>query len=135
MIFKDLAAIGKGPTPVERFERRAEQIARAAEICKGSRVAHQCDFPRAIPKKGRAKIGCELFLAARNAAENGLRQHADPRVVPGLWRMGPECRDAVPFGLKRRVSLGLPVFDAAEVMEIQKTMSSGSDGSSRRRSS
>lgn len=128
------AARGEGPSALERFKRSAEKIARSAEIGKRPFVADKADGFAAFPEKGRPEIGCELFLAARNAAEKARRQEADPGVEQRLWRVDPEGRDAVPFGLKRRVSPRLPVFDdgergrpAAGAVRPQKTREIGLD--------
>jgi len=75
---------------LERFERRVQEIARAAEISARGPVA------------------------ARNAGEEARKHRRyscfgmEPRTV------SPETRDSVPFGLKRRVAVGSPVFDDRE---------------------
>ena len=67
------------PSPRERFEKQAEEIARAAEV----HVRRMMDEESAL--LGRP-------------------------VSPGPWSVDPESRDTVPFGLKRRVVLRVPVF-------------------------
>ena len=71
---------GERASPRERFERRAEEIARAAE----SQV--------------------------RRMMQNETALLAQRPVSPGRWAVDPERRDDVPFGLKRRVVLRVPVF-------------------------
>ena len=74
-------------SPRERFERRAQEIARAAEL----------HVRRMIDAESRLLFGSE-------AASEG----------PGGWTVEAERRDTVPFGLKRRVVLRVPVFSKPE---------------------
>ena len=67
-------------SPRRRFERRAEEIARAAEL------------------HVRRMLQDEAALLAKRS------------IAPGSWAIDPESRDTVPFGLKRRVVLRVPVF-------------------------
>lgn len=69
-------------SPRERFERRAEEIARAAE----------------------------LHVRRMMEEESKLLGAAQRSVDPGSWTVDPERRDAMPFGLTRRVVLRVPVF-------------------------
>ena len=73
-------------SPRERFDRRAEEIARAAE----SHVRQMMQDERAL-------------LAQRP-------------VSPGSWAVDPERRDDVPCGLKRRVVLRVPLFRQDETV-------------------
>jgi hypothetical protein len=79
-----IVEVEEPPSPRELFERRAEQIARAAEL------------------HVRRMIQDETALLAQRS------------VGPGSWTVDPEGRDAVPFGLKRRVVLRVPVFGRDE---------------------
>ena len=74
------------PSPRELFERRAEQIARAAE--------HHV----------RRMIQDESDLLARRSVSAGDRA------------VDPETRDTIPFGLKRRVVLRVPLFRRDEAV-------------------
>ena len=76
------------PSPRERFERRAEEIARAAE----RHVRRMIDDEAAV-------------LAQRSVA-----------FEPASWTVDPESRDTVPFGLKRRVVLRVPIFRRDEAV-------------------
>ena len=80
------------PSALERFKRRVQEIARAAEI--GGRSS----LPLPGPDAGEKPYGRCGRVCARQ----------QPRTLC------PEARDSVPFGLKRRVAVGLPVFDGQE---------------------
>jgi hypothetical protein len=75
-----IVGVEDAPSPRELFEKRAEQIAHAAEL------------------HVRRMIEAESDLLAERS------------VGPGSWTADPETRDAIPFGLKRRVVLRVPVF-------------------------
>ncbi len=149
---KGAGAVGKGATPNERFERRAEEIARSAEVGERPGMREPSDFlavreeripqivdqralsrtdPREKPRGEDTDTGVEerrggLGPAAprEGAAGAGVTSPAAPREgaagvgvtggsgAEGRGRgseMSSETRDAVPFGLKRRVPVGLPV--------------------------
>ena len=78
---KGFAVVGRETrSPRKDFERQAEEIARAAEV----HVRHM------VEEESRV-------LRADSGAPDG-------------WAVDPESRDAIPFGLKRRVVLRIPVF-------------------------
>jgi hypothetical protein len=84
---KGFAVVGRETrSPRNDFERQAEEIARAAEV----------HVRRMVEEESR------VF-------------HADSG-GPDAWAVDPESLDAIPFGLKRRVVLRIPVFrkDAQE---------------------
>ena len=87
-IEKGFAIVGDedAPSPRELFERRAEQIAREAEL------------------QVRRMIQDESDLLARRSIDAGDRA------------VDPETRDTIPFGLKRRVVLRVPVFRRDEAL-------------------
>lgn len=101
---------GEGPSPSERFERRAEEIARAAEVRERPIVKDEADLLGSAVEQGLPQVGDERGLARGNPVDKAGRQDADPRVEERPLATGPEARDAVPFGLKRRVPVGMPVF-------------------------
>ena len=70
----------RGGSPRERFEQRAAEIARAAEI------------------HTRRMMEGEASLLAHDPVPSGIRAR------------DPETRDSVPFGLQRRVVLRVPIF-------------------------
>ena len=76
----DVETEARGGSPRERFEQRAAEIARAAEI------------------HARRMVQDEADLLANGPVPSGIRARE------------PETRDAVPFGLQRRVVLRVPVF-------------------------
>jgi len=104
----------------ERFERSAEEIARAAEVGEAARVKDPSDLLGCLPRRRPLieerlpEVGDERGLPGRDSREEARREDADPRVEEGRWSADAEGRDAVPFGLKRRVALRLPVFDDEE---------------------
>jgi hypothetical protein len=87
-IEKGFSIVGteEGASPRELFERRAEEIARAAEHHVRRMIQNESDL-----------------LAQRT-------------VRPGMWAVDPERRDDIPFGLKRRVVLRVPVFRRDEAL-------------------
>ena len=104
------ASLRKGASALERFERRAQEIARAAEI--GVRALMQDEakfFPPRVEQR-LPEVRDEGRLSGRDAGEQTGSEHANPCVEQRPWAAGPEGRDAVPFGLKRRVFLRVPIF-------------------------
>jgi hypothetical protein len=104
------ASLRKGSSALERFERRAQEIARAAEI--GVRALMQDEtqfFPPPVEQR-LPEVRDQGRLAGRDAPEQPGREHADPGVEQGPWAADAEGRDAIPFGLKRRVYLRVPIF-------------------------
>jgi len=97
-------------SPLERFERRAQKIARAAEVGVIAGVEHVADLLPALGEEGLPQVGDERGLARGNPPEQTRGEDADARVQEGPSVAGPEARDAVPFGLKRRVPVGVSVF-------------------------
>jgi hypothetical protein len=71
---------GHDASPRQRFEKRAEEIARAAE------------------RHTRRMMENEAALLANGVVPSGVRAR------------DPETRDTIPFGLQRRVVLRVPVF-------------------------
>lgn len=104
------ASLRKGSSALERFERRAQEIARAAEI--GVRALMQDEaqfFPPSVEQR-LPEVGDQGRLAGRDARQQPGRQHANAGVEQRPWAADAEGRDAVPFGLKRRVLLRVPIF-------------------------
>lgn len=101
---------GEGPTPLERFERRAEKIARSAEVGVAVGVEDETDLVAALGQERLPEIGDERRLTRRNPIEEAGSKDAHSGVHQGPGVAGPEARDAVPFGLKRRVPVGVSVF-------------------------
>jgi hypothetical protein len=124
----------EGPTASERFERRAEEIARAAEVGEHSFVQGPTDL--VAPREHRLpEIGDEGSLAGRNALQKSAREDADAGISERPRHLFSEAYDAIPFGLKRRVPMRVPVFDdeqrsetAAAAVTLQKTREVGLDG-------
>ena len=112
-LIEDSGSRGEGPTARERFERRAEEIARAAEVGKGTFVEHEADL-LAAGQHRLPDIGDERGFPFGDPAEDPRRQNADARVKQGPHALTPEARDGVAFGLKRRVPIGLAVFDGEQ---------------------
>jgi len=104
------AAFGKRPTARERFERRAEEIARAAEVGVRAMMEDEAKLFPPLVEERLPQIGDERGLTRGDAGKQPRRENADPGVEQGAWAVDAEGRDAVPFGLKRRVVLRVPVF-------------------------
>jgi len=75
-----------------------------------SGVQQETDLLPALLEERLPEVGDERRLARGNPAEKGSRKNADARVHERPAAAGPEARDAVPFGLKRRVPVGVSVF-------------------------
>jgi hypothetical protein len=95
---------------IERFERRAEEIARAAEIGKRLLMEEEPDFLAPFVDERLPQVGHERSLPRGDAGQEPRRQNADSRVEERTWAVDAERCDAVPFGLKRRVLLRVPIF-------------------------
>lgn len=110
---EDSGSGGEGTTARERFERRAEEIARSAEVGERTFVKHVADLLAA--REHRAPDSAdERRFPFGHSGEKPRRENTDTRVQQGTRALAPESRDDVPFGLKRRVSVGLPVFDGEQ---------------------
>jgi hypothetical protein len=99
---------GKGAR--ERFERRAQEIARAAEVGEGSIVPEVTD-PATLGQQRLPEIGDQRSLSGGDPRQQVGRENANAGVQERGWAFAAESRDAVPFGLQRRVAVGLPVLD------------------------
>jgi hypothetical protein len=104
------ASLRERSAAIERFERRVEEIARAAEVAKRALMQDPADFLPPFVEERLPKMRDELCPSGRNEREQTRGQDADPRVEKGVWSVDAEGRDAIPFGLKRRVVLRVPVF-------------------------
>jgi hypothetical protein len=104
------APFRKGSGARERFERRAEEIARAAEIGERLLMEDKADLLPPFVEEGLPEMRHQAGLAGRDPREESRRQDADAGVEERTWSVDPERRDSVPFGLKRRVVLRVPVF-------------------------
>jgi hypothetical protein len=100
----------EGPSPRERFERRAEEIARTAEIRERSLVHEEADRLLTGIEQRLPQVSNERGLARRNPPEQTRREDANARVQQSAWSVDAEGRDAIPFGLKRRVVLRIPIL-------------------------
>ena len=101
---------GEGSTASQRFERRAEEIARAAEIRERSLVQQEADLLLAGVEQRLPEVSNERGLARGNPREDPRRQSANARIQQGAWSVDAEGSDAIPFGLKRRVVLRIPIL-------------------------
>lgn len=113
----------------QRFERRAEKIARAAEVGVGPLVEQEADFLPPLVEKRLPEVPDEGPLPRRYPGEQPRRENANPGVQKRPLAADPESRDAVPFGLKRRVPLGVPVFRYEERGGAPGLAVAGNEGS------
>ncbi len=104
------AAFREGPSARERFERRAEEIARAAEVGVRAMMEDEAQLLAPLVEERLPQVGDEGGLAGRNAGQEPRGEGADAGVEERAWAVDAEGRDAIPFGLKRRVVLRVPVF-------------------------
>jgi hypothetical protein len=104
------ASLRKRSSALERFERRAQEIARAAEIGVRAMMQDEAQFFPPFVEQRLPQMGDERRLAGRDAREQPGREHAHAGVEQRPWAADAEGRDAVPFGLKRRVYLRVPIF-------------------------
>ncbi len=102
------------PTALERFERRVEEIARAAEAGKRPFVKDLADLCPSFGKQRLPEVGDERGFPGANAGEDPRRHRAHARVERWPRILSPEARDCLPFGLKRRVAVGFPPPDAED---------------------
>ena len=106
---KSPAAGRKRPSARQRFERRAEKIAGSAEVAKRPAMSEDADFLAALEHR-LPQVGDEGSFARRDAREEPPRQDRDAGVQERLPDFSPETRDQIPFGLQRRVPVGLAVL-------------------------
>jgi hypothetical protein len=104
------ASFRKRSSALERFERRAQEIAWAAEIGVRAMMQDEAQFFPPLVEQRLPQVRDQGRLAGRDAREQPGRKHADARVEQRPWAQDAEGRDAVPFGLKRRVLLRVPIF-------------------------
>jgi hypothetical protein len=111
---------------VQRLERCQKEIARTAEVGEGALVLDPSDLLSPGSQERSPEVGDERPFARRDARQEKRRENTHARVkekrragVSG-GRLGrrigklPESRDAVPFGLKRRIPVGFAVLDREE---------------------
>jgi len=107
-------ACGKRSAAVERFERRAEEIARAAEIIEWTPMEEPADLLALLREKRCPEVGDESGFSGGNACEEARGHGADACVEERVVSSGAEGRDSVPFGLKRRIPVGISILDDEE---------------------
>lgn len=108
------ASLRKGSSALERFERRAQEIARAAEVREWPAVEEPTDLLAPLRQQGRPEVGDESRLSGGNSGKDPRGNHADPRVKERVVSADSEARDSVPFGLKRRIPVGIPILHDEE---------------------
>ncbi|HEY7575821.1 MAG TPA: hypothetical protein VIB08_11690 [Thermoanaerobaculia bacterium] len=94
----------------ERFERRAEEIARAAEIGVRAMMEEEAKLFPPLVEDRLPEIAQESRLAGGDARQETRGQDTDAGIEQRAWSVDPEGRDAIPFGLKRRVQIRIPVI-------------------------
>ena len=104
------ASLGKGSSALERFERRAQEIARAAEIGVRALMQDEANFFPPLVEQRLPEVRDESRLPGRDAREQPGCEDANSGVEQRPWAADAEGRYAVPFGLKRRVYLRVPIF-------------------------
>jgi hypothetical protein len=105
---------GKGSAARERFERRAEEIARAAEVGVRAMMADEAKLFTPLVEQRLPEVPNEGGLSGGDAAQEPRGKDADAGIEQRPWSVDPEARDAVPFGLKRRVQIRVPVVGDEE---------------------
>jgi len=109
-VVENSAPPGEGSPARERFERRAEEIARAAEIGVRALMEDEAKLLAPLVQDRLPEVGDERRFPGRDASQQPRREDTDPRVEERAWAVDAERRDSIPFGLKRRVVLRVPVF-------------------------
>jgi hypothetical protein len=104
------AGLRERSATVERFERRAEEIARAAQIGEWPPVQEPSDLLASAREKRTPEVGDERGFSGRDLREDSRRHHADAGVEEGPAPPCSEPRDPVAVGLKRRVPVGIPIL-------------------------
>ncbi len=104
------ASLRKGASALERFERRAQEIARAAEIGVRALMQDEAKFFPPLVEQRLPEMRDESRLPGGDAREQPGREDAHSGIQQRPWAADAECRDAIPFGLKRRVYLRVPIF-------------------------
>jgi hypothetical protein len=119
---------GEGSTAVERFERQAHEIARAAENCGGTPAPNPADFLPAFPEERLPEILDERALPGPCPAQQSRRDDHDTSVEQRAIGLPPEGRDSVPFGLKRRLPGGLSVLQHSQGRDARGIAAMGGEG-------
>ena len=109
-VVEGAASRREGSAARERFERRAEEIARAAEVGVRALVDDEAELVAPLVQNRLPQVSHECRLPGGDARQEAWGEDADARVEKRAWTVEPEGRDAIPFGLKRRVVLRVPVF-------------------------
>ncbi len=122
------ASLRKGSSALERFERRAQEIARAAEIGVRALVQDEAKFFPPGVEQRLPQVGDQGRFPRRDAREQPGREHADAGVEQRPWSADAEGRDAIPFGLKRRVYLRVPIFRDEERRGAPRIAVAGEQG-------
>lgn len=102
----------EGPSATECFERRAQEIARAAEAARRFAIDTAGLFSPIQPRL--TEIGNGAPVPGPSPGELAGRHRRRARVTHQPWTLSPETRDSVPFGLKRRVPVGIPILHAED---------------------
>jgi hypothetical protein len=120
------ASSGRERSPSrERFERRAEEIARAAEIGVRTMMKDEADLLPPVVEDRLPEVPDQRRLPGGDARQEAIGQNADAGVQEGTWSVDPESRDSVPFGLKRRVQIRTPILGDEERRSTPRVVVSG----------
>ncbi len=107
------ASTRKRSAAIERFERRAEEIARAAEVGVRAMMEDEAElFGGSAPtfEERLPEVRHQRGFPGGNPREHSRSEGADTRVEQRPCFVDAEGRDAIPFGLKRRVVIRVPIF-------------------------
>jgi hypothetical protein len=121
----------KRSAAIERFERRAEEIARAAEVGVRAMVEKEAElFRRSAPsfEERLPEVRDERSFAGRDPRQHARREGAHARVEQRPSFVDAEGRDAIPFGLKRRVMIRVPIFRDEERRRAPRFPVAGDEG-------
>src|SRR5262249_45074348 len=95
LFLEDAGLREEGTTPRERFERRAEEISRAAEIGEGAFVKHVADLLAAREHR-LPEVPEERSFPFGNHLEQPRREDADSRIEKRPRARASETRDSIP---------------------------------------
>lgn len=114
LLVESAAASRERSAAVENFERRAQEIARSAEVRKRPRVPEPPDSVEVLPDEGLPQVGHESPLPRRDPGQEPRGHHANAGVEERIGAAAAESRDSIPFGLKRRIPAGIPILHDEE---------------------
>ena len=101
---------GKGPPRASASSDARRKSPGRPRSANGPSCSEEADRLLAGVEQRLPEVSNERGLAGGNPREEPRRENANARVQQGAWSVDAEGRDAIPFGLKRRVVLRIPIL-------------------------